>query len=458
MNSRTFRAENMLLALEKVRIELGPEAVILSVRKVLDGPAWQVWKKPLVEVVAVASENEKKAKKTRTKAKPENQNEPVYQNPLAQYQKLSREASQILPEPAVKKADIMSDLKTSTSEKLASAIKEALEISQQTAKNNFNSEKQSTSQFRIRNDEYLEQDETVFSRKIDSFLEGDENALKMGEDRKIEVGEDNLDQKPYFLKKIYTLLRNRGLDKDFLEKIIELSENSLSPRALMDYESVLENVKFQLITKIKSKQIRNAPPKIIFLVGSSGSGKTSICAKLAIAYANDLGKKVNWISCDTIRIGAIAETKTYTETIGIDLNLAYTAKELQIAVQTAEEGGAEVILIDTPAFNPFREEDIIQIGSYFSSIPQKSIWLVVPADRSEENMVSTMGAINPFKPEGLILTKLDATNNFAAMVNLSLKSNVPLIYFSFGPGVINDLASAESKKLVEAMFTERFDA
>ena len=51
MKSQTFRAENMLAALEQVRTELGPEAVILSVRKVLDGPAWQVWKKPVVEVV-----------------------------------------------------------------------------------------------------------------------------------------------------------------------------------------------------------------------------------------------------------------------------------------------------------------------------------------------------------------------------------------------------------------------
>ena len=457
MKSKTFRADNMLAALEQVRIELGPEAVILSVRKVLDGPAWQVWKKPIVEVVAVASENEK-SKKPKAKTKPEIKNEPVYQNPLAQYQNFSQVNDQSLPEKDEKAQEpVLNKGKMSSNEILANAIKEALELTNQSGENKEDAEP-SVSKFRIRKDVYPEQDETVFSKKIDRFLEGDENALDIGQDQNAKVEEENLDNKPYFLKKVYSELKNKGLDPDILNKIIEFSEKSLSPRALMDYESVLENIKFQLNTMIKSRQIKTTSPNIIFLVGSSGSGKTSVCAKLAILFANDQGKRVSWVSCDTVRIGAIAESKTYTETIGVDLKLVYTAKELKSAVQEATDEGAEVILIDTPAFNPYREEDIIQIGSLFSAVHQKNIWLVMPADRSEENMISTLGAINPFKPDGLILTKLDATNNFASLVNVTLKSNLPLTYYSFGSGVVNDLAAADSEKLVDALFAERFYA
>ena len=456
MNSKTFRAENMLEALEQVRKDLGPEAVILSVRKVLDGPAWQVWKKPLVEVVAIASENENKSKKAKIKTKSEPKNEPVYLNPLAQYQKFSKIEEEIdSPQPSVKKESGPVKTEMASNEILANAIKEALELSQKSGKKT--AEKQpSGSQFRIRKDTYQEQDETIFSHKIDRFLEGDENALDLGEDQRVEVEEENFDKKPYYLKKIYSELKRKGLDTDLLNKIIEVSEKSLSPRALMDYESVLENIKFQLNTRIKSRQLPNTSPNVIYLVGSSGSGKTSVCAKLAILFANDKGKKVCWVSSDTVRIGAIAETKTYTETIGIDLKLVYTAKELKMAVLEALDEGAEVVLVDTPAFNPFREEDIIQIGSLFSAVQQKLIWLVVAADRSAENMVSTLGAISPFNPDGLVLTKLDATNNFASLVNISLKSKLPLAYFSFGSGVINDLAAAESEKLIDALFAERF--
>ena len=54
MSARTFSAPNMLAALDLVQRELGPEALIVSARQVPGGPAWQVWRKPHVEVVALS--------------------------------------------------------------------------------------------------------------------------------------------------------------------------------------------------------------------------------------------------------------------------------------------------------------------------------------------------------------------------------------------------------------------
>ena len=51
--ARTFRAPSMAEALAVVQRELGSEALILSVRQVPDGPAWQIWRKPMVEVAAL---------------------------------------------------------------------------------------------------------------------------------------------------------------------------------------------------------------------------------------------------------------------------------------------------------------------------------------------------------------------------------------------------------------------
>ncbi|MBI3762797.1 MAG: hypothetical protein HY260_13195 [Chloroflexi bacterium] len=55
MTPRTFRAPTMTAALEAVQRELGPEALVISTRQVLAGPAWQVWKQPIVEVVAMVT-------------------------------------------------------------------------------------------------------------------------------------------------------------------------------------------------------------------------------------------------------------------------------------------------------------------------------------------------------------------------------------------------------------------
>jgi len=54
MITRTFRAANMVAALEDIQRTLGPDALIVSVRQVPAGQVWEVWRKPEVEVVAMA--------------------------------------------------------------------------------------------------------------------------------------------------------------------------------------------------------------------------------------------------------------------------------------------------------------------------------------------------------------------------------------------------------------------
>lgn len=52
MRTKTFRAQNMMAALQEIQREMGPNAIVLSMREIPTGPAWQVWNKPGVEVVA----------------------------------------------------------------------------------------------------------------------------------------------------------------------------------------------------------------------------------------------------------------------------------------------------------------------------------------------------------------------------------------------------------------------
>ncbi len=52
MATKTFHAPNMLSALQEVQRELGPSAVVLSMRQVTKGPFWAIWRKPGCEVIA----------------------------------------------------------------------------------------------------------------------------------------------------------------------------------------------------------------------------------------------------------------------------------------------------------------------------------------------------------------------------------------------------------------------
>ena len=51
-----FRAPHMMAALEEVQQKLGSDALVVSVREIPPGPAWQVWRRPGVEIVAASEE------------------------------------------------------------------------------------------------------------------------------------------------------------------------------------------------------------------------------------------------------------------------------------------------------------------------------------------------------------------------------------------------------------------
>jgi len=53
---KTVRAARVEKALNQIMAELGPQAIVVSARRVLPAPAWQVWHQPLVELVAVLPE------------------------------------------------------------------------------------------------------------------------------------------------------------------------------------------------------------------------------------------------------------------------------------------------------------------------------------------------------------------------------------------------------------------
>jgi flagellar biosynthesis protein FlhF len=195
--------------------------------------------------------------------------------------------------------------------------------------------------------------------------------------------------------------------------------------------------------------------RVVFIIGTSGVGKTSAIAKMVVHFTVDLRQRVGWICADTVKIGAIAEAKTYSETIGTPLRVVYSPEELGNAIENLRQE-VDYIFVDTPAFNPQNEASVLEIGSILTAFPRRSTWLVIPAAAREIDLQNALGAVSPFKPRCLLLTKLDETNNFSAVYNIAWRSQLPMAYFSFGSKVMNELIPARPETLVQAIFESRF--
>ena len=301
MATKKFRAKNLLSALDVVKNEMGPDAVIVSVRKVLAGPTWQVWKEPLVEVVAVKPDEIKKSQAELQESKKEGNNqEVIFQTPVSRYaQTQSSLDNKFGPENNSKafKVDLSKESKNIKNKQAKEETPEPDDVLERSLK-------------------ILEQIKTVTNEKkpkITPFTHSD--------------------GLPVLLKKHYQFLEEKGIEKQLLNHVSKACLDSLSPKALEDEQKIADSFKAQMSTTVRTLKKGEIAPKITCLVGTSGSGKTNICAKLAVYLASGLDKKVVWICADTVRIGAIAEGKTYAESIGVDFRLAYTPEELAETVE-----------------------------------------------------------------------------------------------------------------------------
>ena len=430
MKTLTFQAENMQNALAVVQKELGPEALVVSVRQIPGGPVWQVWKKPNVEIVAGVPDDEQPA--------------PVMKKPKAAHEYVTdsenlQDSLSELYKPENKKEEFsprtISGLYGQSKPDAAPTPKNSETKSNENFGQNFD-------------DLYAEpQKTTVNSRKAEA--ENKPNQLKKFA--------GILPSLPIEIAILLQKLLKQGVSEEYIYRVTDLLFTTMTEQTKRNPQKIRTFLEKQFEASINSnKAMIGITPKIICLIGTSGVGKTSTIAKLATYYGRKLKKKVTWICADTVRAGAIAEANTLVGMIGATLKTAYTSEDLLNAINSAIQEGNDYILIDTPAFNPNREESVLELGNLLMAIPKRNTWLVLPATAKEKDARQVYSAVSHFRVRGMVVTKMDETTTFGPVFNIMSEQKIPLHYLTSGSNIIKDLIPAEPAVFVRALFEERF--
>jgi flagellar biosynthesis protein FlhF len=397
MEEKIFQAQSMLEALEKVQNEMGPDAMVVSVREI-QSPAWSLKKKNIIEI---------KAAPAGTLGKPKSPPAPAVKPKPAPSTPLSDDVSTIewiaddkRPAAAAPKKQPLPPRPEAPAPKAASTPAQSAPISA--------------------------------AEKIPA-----------------PVPADTL---PASLLNLKHALTAQDLDPAFLDRIFELAYESLSPLTLKNEEAVKKYVIRQLEAELRVSPPRDLKPpaQVVCLVGASGSGKTSTAARMAMHYGARLEKKVAWICADIIRAGAIAEARTYTDALNLPLIVVYSPAELKQAL--SDTTGADLILIDLPGYNPLDEAQVAELGSFLAEIPNRFLMLVASASQKEKDLFQSAASFGIFGLNGLVITKMDETLTLGSIYNLAQKTQIPLVYYSSGKGTMGSFQSATTERLVSALF------
>ncbi|GAP22493.1 hypothetical protein [Leptolinea tardivitalis] len=486
MITRTFRAETMMEALEQVKKDLGAEALVVSARQIPGGQPWQVWRKPLVEVVAVRLEpGEEVSTTAQTSEKPSSTTQKKVSPDLTRKDTVLPKKIHPAGTQKTRKTEIQTpDMRTSPAPArqtdqadISVSRPVSAELSKETDKSEteINQDKSAlTDVVEIKGKKIASKPVTEATIDLLQQLGRDETLEDV---RIVQVPSAhqklpplNLPQVPWapipevpqtiegawpVLQKMYDQLIRQGVEVGLVKRICQLSADTLGYQTAMDDRKLVEHLRRQLEAYIKVQRELTTRERVVCMVGTSGAGKTSFAAKLAVRYKKELKRSVAWVCADTVRTGGIAEARAFTEAINIPMQIAYTPQECAAIIDSFH--GNDLIIVDTQACNPRSEESLVEIGAFLTAIPDRSTWVVVPAIAKENDLMNTTSAFSVFNPRALVVTKLDETNSFGAVYNLGWRSQLPFAYFSCGARVLDDLIPAASARLVQSLFTERFD-
>lgn len=187
---------------------------------------------------------------------------------------------------------------------------------------------------------------------------------------------------------------------------------------------------------------------VIALVGPTGVGKTTTVAKLAAQFAKRHGAdQVALITTDTFRIGAFEQLATFGRIIGCPVKQAKDHEELTLLLTQLQQ--RKLILIDTAGMSQrdVRLAENLSALMHNSRVKIKS-YLVLSATSQARVMQETVDHFKRISLAGCIFTKLDECLSLGEIINVAVQNALPVSYLTNGQRVPEDIEIAEAAAMV----------
>lgn len=257
-----------------------------------------------------------------------------------------------------------------------------------------------------------------------------------------------------YLRRLKERFIKEGMTADYAEEIIQKADKHLSYIDKAKSSAVNEKVahlleeRISIDTDLFSRTSRGKR-KVVFLIGPTGSGKTTTIAKLAAKYFLHMGRMVSLYTTDNYRIAAIEQLKRYADTMDIPF---HAIKDMRKFKENLHRDGSELILIDTAGYNHKNPDFYSKMEMYTEAFTDKDSvenMLVISATASYSNMKSVMETYEKIGYKRIILTKMDEAEYLSSVLELADTHNKVFSYFSIGQEVPFDILPATKKILSE---------
>lgn len=185
---------------------------------------------------------------------------------------------------------------------------------------------------------------------------------------------------------------------------------------------------------------------VFAFVGPTGVGKTTTIGKLAARYVLQHGAdKVALITTDTYRIAAHDQLRSLARILRVPVRVVDESNSLEHLLRSLRH--CSLILIDTAGFRHGDPHLKAQLKA-LADQPQVKSLLVLSCNSQEQMLKASVHAYGAARLQGCVLTKLDETASMGEALGVVTQNRLPVVYTTDGQDIPKNIEVARAHQLV----------
>jgi len=266
--------------------------------------------------------------------------------------------------------------------------------------------------------------------------------------------EGDIDLTPELVRAMQDLVAS-GIEKKFARQIVRQASFDLSSMERHEEAAIMDRVAYHLVSDIQVKDILegvgakagSARSTVIALVGPTGVGKTTTIAKIASLGILERRLRVGLINLDSYKVAAADQLATYAKIMNVPFRSVTTKEELQQAIY--DFSSLDLVLVDTTGRSQKDQESLLQLRHLLATVDNCQSVLMVSATTKDSDMNEVVSRFKIFQPAGMVFSKLDETSVYGCIYNVQKRSGLPLLYFTVGQRVPEDIEKASAERVAD---------
>jgi len=308
--------------------------------------------------------------------------------------------------------------------------------------------------------------EPTLAERLKASVTKTKSALSEAVDN-VFLGERQID--PKVLKHLETALLSADLGVKTTREVLDSVKEKLDRKALSDAAQLKQEIKADIAKVFRNGNgagkdfaaaANGAGPRVIFMVGVNGVGKTTSIGKLANRLRKS-GQSVVLCAADTFRAAAIEQLEIWARRNDVEVvkqkSGADPAAVVYDAVASAKARNVDAVIVDTAGRLHTKSNLMAELEKMKRTAAKvipgapHDVLLVMDATTGQNGLSQAREFTGAVGITGIILTKLDGTAKGGIVVAIARELGLPIRFVGIGEQ-IDDLVPFDPETYVNSLF------